>query len=177
MLTSLARSSTVALSQLKLMVLASYPPWSSKQVDEIVEFMKNAVAALWMNDRFLHQGTDQFVSHIYSLKVPLNYYDPGKPCLFQPPGIYHYHRQVVLWSHWHCTILPPPILTHIFSSSKKHCCHNCMYNYRLLFIPGHDIHFRSRPHWTSNWSSLSCQTQSGYLTEIPQKLQPALPDG
>src|SRR5882724_8144809 len=28
-----------------------------------------------------------------------------------------------------------------------------------------------------NWSSSSCQTQSGYRTEIPQKPQPALPDG
>jgi hypothetical protein len=31
--------------------------------DEIVQFVKNAVAALWVNDGFLHQGTDKFVSH------------------------------------------------------------------------------------------------------------------
>jgi hypothetical protein len=85
---------------------------------------------------------------MYSLKVPLNYYDPGKPCLFQPPGIYHYHCQVVLRSQRHCSPLPPPIWTHVSSSSKKNCRYNCMHNYRLLFIA--DIHFRLRPRWTSS---------------------------
>jgi len=45
--------------------MASYSPEQQAMMtaDEIVQFMKNAIAALQVNDRFLHQGTDKFVSH------------------------------------------------------------------------------------------------------------------
>jgi hypothetical protein len=44
-------------------ILPSPEQQATMTADEIVQFVKNAVAALRVNDGFLHQGTDKFVSH------------------------------------------------------------------------------------------------------------------
>ncbi|KIM76559.1 hypothetical protein PILCRDRAFT_12618 [Piloderma croceum F 1598] len=73
-LKKIKHSSSVWCSQLKLMIfnniylygiLPSLEQQATMTVDEIVQFMKNAVAALWVNDRFLHQGTDKFGNPAY----------------------------------------------------------------------------------------------------------------
>ena len=60
-------------SQLKLMIfiihlygiLHSTEQQATMTADEIVQFVKNAVATLQIDVGFLHQGIDQFVSHPY----------------------------------------------------------------------------------------------------------------
>jgi hypothetical protein len=67
-------SGSIWRSQLKLMVfnnihlygiLPSPKQQTTMTADEIVQFVKNAVAALQIDDGFLHQGINQFVSHPY----------------------------------------------------------------------------------------------------------------